>query len=107
MDGNNMNKFTNCTQDIKRYLFPHITQNKATGIGFVSGIIFYDFPRENNMFDFFYGYVSRVTTPLCMSGDYILSVQQLLADLFKHLLLYIIAKEFCQGIYAQAIGWVE
>jgi len=43
MNCNNMNKFTNCTQDIKRYIFPHITKNKATGIRFVSGIIFYDF----------------------------------------------------------------
>lgn len=98
MDGNNMNKFTERTQDVKRYVFPDITKDKTTGIGFIRWIIFNDLSCMDNMFDFFNGYISRVTSSLCMFCNYVFASQQLLAYLLKHQLLYIIKVKHCQEI---------
>lgn len=98
MDGNNMNKFTERTQDVKRYVFPDITKDKTTGIGFIRWIIFNDLSCMDNMFDFFNGYISRVTSSLCMFCNYVFASQQLLAYLLKHRLFYIIKVKRCQEI---------
>ena len=105
MDCNNMNDFAESAQDVKRYIFPDVAEDKTTGIWFIFGIVFNNFSCMDNMFDFFSGNISRVTTPLRMFRNYVFPFQQLFAYLFKHRMLYIIGIGFCQGvIYRRIVG---
>ncbi len=71
MDCNNMNGFAESAQDVKRYIFTDVAEDKITGIGFIFGIVFNNFACMDNIFDFFGRNISRVTTPLRMFCNYV------------------------------------
>ncbi len=100
-----MNDFAESAQDVKRYIFPDVAEDKTTGIRFIFVIVFNNFACMDNMLDFFHGNISRVATPLRMFCNYVFRFQQLLAYLLMHRMLYIIGIGFCQGvIYRRIVG---
>jgi len=93
MDGDNMNNITQSAQDIKRFTFTRMSEDKTAGIRRILGISFNDFTCIDYFFNFSQRYASAVTAPLGVPGNLKFTRIKFFPDLLKHFVKIIISNK--------------
>lgn len=85
MDGDNMNEIPKGTQDIKRFVFVRIAQNKTAWIWRIFGVVFDNLAVRNNFLNFGQRYTSGIAASQGMPGNLKLASIKFFSYLLEHL----------------------